>query len=185
MIRKGFFLGVFFGAILWGLISCGTVQIVSEKKTAPEPVRQERPLPEKTTPKSPPPPAPAEKGFFEKIIQKIAPPDSFSRSYPVEFAAFHAKANSALQEYARAKKGNSFQISRLGSDEVVLRGVFVREGTQERYGATLSLKPAGAKKSQMEIKLAPAAGAPSSGNPEDAAREIFSIIEKSLAAQNP
>ncbi|MCX5914780.1 MAG: hypothetical protein NTV04_22935 [Deltaproteobacteria bacterium] len=112
---------------------------------------------EKTPESSPPPEAPPERSFLEKIIQKIAPADTFSRTYPVDFASFHPKANSALQDYARTRKGNSFQISRLGSDEVVLRGVYVREGTQERYSATLTVKPAGPQKSQLEIKVTPAA----------------------------
>jgi len=85
-----------------------------------------------------------------------------------------------LQEYARTRKGNSFSISRLGSDEVVLRGIYLREGPQERYSATLTLKPAGPKKSQMEIKVTPAAETSSAGDPEAAAKEIFSIVEKSL-----
>jgi len=184
MKRKAYWVGVFFGAILWGLNSCGTVQIVSDKKSAPEPARQEKPAPAKRPPQSPPPvQAPAEKSFLEKIIQKISPPDSFSRSYPVEFSSFHPQANSALQEYARTRKGNSFSISRLGSDEVVLRGIYLREGPQERYSATLTLKSAGPKKSQMEIKVAPAAETSSSGDPEAAAKEIFSIVEKSLGTQ--
>ena len=184
MKRKAYWVGVFFGAILWGLNSCGTVQIVSDKKSAPEPTRQEKPAPEKAPPKSPPPAQPpAEKSFLEKIIQKIVPPDSFSRSYPVEFSSFHSQANSALQEHARTRKGNSFSISRLGSNEVVLRGVYLREGTQERYSTTLTLKPTGAKKSQMEIKMTPAAESSPAGNPEAAANEIFSIVEKSLGTQ--
>jgi hypothetical protein len=184
MQRKAYWVGVFFGAILWGLNSCGTVQIVSDKNSAPEPTRQGKTAPEKTPPKSPPPAqAPAEKSFLEKIIQKVVPPDSFSRSYPVEFSSFHPQANSALQEYARTRKGNSFSISRLGSDEVVLRGVYLREGTQERYSATLTLKSAGPKKSQMEIKVAPAAETSSPGDPEAAAKEIFSLVEKALGTQ--
>lgn len=184
MKQKALFCAIFFLAMLWGLNSCGTIQIVSDKKPGPEPARQEKPAPEKTPPKSPPPAqAPAEKSFLEKIIQKIAPPDSFSRSYPVEFSSFHPQANSALQEYARTRKGNSFSISRLGSDEVVLRGVYLREGTQERYSATLTLKSVGPKKSQMEIKVTPAAETSSSGDPEPAAKEIFQIVEKSLGTQ--
>ena len=186
MERKIFFLGVFFLAILWGLNSCGTVQIVSDKKPAPEPTRQEKPVPEKTIPKGPPPPEAAkEKSFLEKIIQKIAPSDTFSRIYPIEFASFHSQTNSALQDYARTRKGNSFQISRLGSNEVVLRGIYLREGTQERYAATLTVKPAGPKQSQLEIKVGPATEANSSGNPEAAAKELFLIIEKSAGTRTP
>jgi hypothetical protein len=196
MNRKAYLLGIFFLAVSWGLNACGTVQIVSEKKTvpeaarkdkpAPEAARQERAAPEKAPPKSTPPPAaPAEKSFLEKIILKIAPPESFSRTYPVEFASFHPGANSALQDYARTRKGNSFQISRLGSDEVVLKGQYVREGTQERYGVTLTVKPAGPKKSQLEIKMAPAKEGESPPNPEAAAKEIFRIVEKSVGSQTP
>jgi len=172
--------------MFWGLNSCGTIQIVHDQKSGPEPSRQERPAPEKTPPKgTPSPEAPPEKGFFERMFQKIMPPDAFSRTYPVEFTSFHPQANSALQDYARARKGISFQISRLGSNEVVLRGVYVREGTQERYSATLTVRPAGPKKSQLEIKLVPAAEAASSGNPEEAAKEIFLIIEKSAGTRAP
>jgi hypothetical protein len=183
---KSFFPGVFFWAILWGLCSCGTVQIKSDKKPAPEPTREEKPAPEKATPKGhPAPEAPKEKGFLGKIFQKIAPSDTFSRTYPIEFSSFHPRANSALQDYARTRKGNSFQISRLGSNEVVLRGIYIREGTQERYAATLTARPAGIKQSQLEIKVNPATETNSSGNPEAAAQEIFLIIEKSLGTRAP
>jgi len=186
MKPKAYFLGVFFLGMIWGLNSCGTIQIVSDKKPGPEPARQEKSAPQKTPPKGPPPPeAPPEKSFFERMFQKIAPPDTFSRTYPMEFASFYSQANSALQDYARTRKGNSFQISRLGSNEVVLRGIYLREGTQERYSATLTVKPAGPKRSQLEIKVAPAAEASSSGNPEAAAKEIFLIIEKSAGTRTP
>ena len=186
MKREVYFFAVFFLAILWGLNSCGTVQIVSEKKPAAEPIRQERTVPDKPPPKSPPPPeAPPEKSFLEKIIPKIAPPHTFSRTYPIDFASFHPKANSALQDYARTRRGNSFQISRLGSDEVVLKGVFLREGTQERYSAILTIKPSGPQKSQLEIKVGAAAEAGSSANLEAAAKEIFLIIEKSAGTRTP
>ncbi|MBP1714276.1 MAG: hypothetical protein H6Q42_2479 [Deltaproteobacteria bacterium] len=186
MKKKASWLAVFLLAILWGVHSCGTVQIVSEKKSTPEPVRQGKTAPEKTTPKGQSPPeASAEKSFLERIYQKIVPPDSFSRTYPVDFAVFHPKANSALQDYARTRKGNSFQISRLGSNEVVLRGVYLREGTQERYATTLFVRPAGPKQSQLEIKMGPAAEGAPSGNPEAAANEIFLIIEKSAGTRTP
>jgi hypothetical protein len=186
MKPKAYFLGVFFLTVLWGLNSCGTIQIVSDKKPGSEPVRQEKPVPEKTPPQGPPPPgAPPEKSFIERMYQKIVAPDTFSRTYPMEFASFHPQANSALQDYARTRKGNSFQISRLGSDEVVLRGVYLREGTQERYSATLIVKPAGPQKSQLEIKMAPGAEGASPRNPEAAAKEIFLIIEKSVGTRTP
>jgi hypothetical protein len=186
MKQKAHFCAIFFLAILWGLNSCGTIQIVSDKKPGPEPVRQEKSAPEKTPPKGPPPPeAPPEKSFFERMFEKIAPPDTFSRTYPMEFASFYSQANSALQDYARTRKGNSFQISRLGSNEVILRGVYLREGTQERYSATLIVKPAGPKKSQIEIKVAAAAEGATPGDPEAAAKEIFLIIEKSAGNRTP
>jgi hypothetical protein len=186
MKPKAYFLGLFFLGMLWGLNSCGTIQIVSDKKPGPEPIREERSAPEKTPPKGPlPPEAPPEKGFFERMFQKIVPPDTFSRTYPLEFASFHSQANSALQDYARTRKGNSFQISRLGSNEVVLRGIYLREGTQERYSATLTVKPAGPKRSQLEIKVALATEGASTGDPEAAAKEIFLIIEKSAVNRTP
>ena len=186
MKRKAYSFAVFLLAILWGLNSCGTVQIVSDKKPTPEAARQEKSSPEKTPPKGSPPQAPPlEKGFLEKIFQKIAPSDTFSRTYPIEFSSFHSPTNSALQDYARTRKGNSFQISRLGSNEVVLKGIYLREGTEERYATTLTVKPAGSKQSQLEIKVVPATETTSSGNPEAAAKEIFQIIEKSTGIRTP
>jgi len=185
MKRKICFLGPLFLAILWGLNSCGTVQIVSDKQPAPEATERGKPAPEKTARKEPSPQAPKEKGFLEKVIEKIAPADTFSRTYPIEFASFHSQTNSVLQDYARSRKGNSFQISRLGSNEVVLRGIYLREGTQERYAATLTIKPAGPRQSQLEIKVGPATDANSAGNLEAAAQEIFRIIEKPAKTRTP
>ncbi len=186
MKPKAYFLGILLLAAIWGLNSCGSVEIVSDKKSAPEAIRQEKPAPEKTPPKgSAPPEASAEKNIFQRMFQKIMPPDTFSRTYPMEFTSFHPQANSALQDFARTRKGNSFQISRLGSNEVVLKGVYLREGTQERYAATLVVKPAGPKKTQLEIKVVPAAEGASPGDPEAVAKEIFLIIEKSTGTRAP
>lgn len=179
------FFGLLFLAILWGLNSCGTVQIVSDKQPAPETTQREQPSPGKATRKEPAPEAPKEKGFLEKIIQKIAPANTFSRTYPIEFSSFHSQTNSALQNYARTRRGNSFQIARLGSNEVVLKGIYLREGTQERYAATLTIKPAGPKQSQLEIRVGPATDANPPGNLEVAAQEIFRIIEKPVGTRTP
>jgi hypothetical protein len=191
MKGRNFFLLVLFLLVLWGLSSCGTVQIVSEKTPAAEPPRQakappEKIPPEKTAPKAPAPPeAPAEKGFLQKMLQKVAPTDTFSRTYPVEFASFHPQANSALQNSARTRKGNSFRISRLGSNEVVLKGIYLREGTRETYSLTLVARPAGAKKSELEIKAVLTPEGTSGGDPEAAAKEVFLIIDKFIGNHTP
>ena len=183
MKRMVYLLLSFLAGISLTLSSCGTIQIVPKDQPAKEQVQKE-----KTSPEKAPPPevarkeSPPEKGFLDKILQKISPQDTFARTYPFDFGLFYPKANSALQDYARGKKGNSFQISRIGSDAVILRGVYLREGTQERYVSTLTIKPAGSQKSLLEIKFDSSGGDASSGNPGDAAKEIFQIIEKAAGA---
>src|SRR5512147_1522040 len=93
---KKSFLWALFLFVFWGVNSCGTVQIASEKTPAAEPARQAKAPPEKipqekTAPKAPAPPAEAsaDKGFLQKMFQKIAPPETFSRTYPLEFSSFH------------------------------------------------------------------------------------------------
>ncbi len=170
---------LFLAGALMALNSCGTIQIVTKEYPAEEQVQAG-----KTSPEKPPPPKvsreepPREKSFLDKIFQKISPQDTFTRTYPYDFGLFYPKANSALQDYARSKKGNSFQISRIGSDSVILRGVYLREGGQERYVSTLTIKPAGPQKSLLEIKFDTSSGTSSSSSPENAAKEIFQIIEK-------
>lgn len=104
--------------------------------------------------------------------------DTFSRTYSMEFRSFHPKANTALQEYARKHKGNSFQIMRLGSDAVVLQGRYKREADTDRFFATITAKPAGAKKTSTEIKISSTNPEASSEYLEKAAGELFRIIEK-------
>ncbi|MBI5969024.1 MAG: hypothetical protein HY882_14350 [Deltaproteobacteria bacterium] len=105
--------------------------------------------------------------------------DPFSRTYSMEFMDFHPKINLALQSYARTNPGNSFQITRLGNDAVIIRGLYQRE--KVRVPVTLTIKPGGASKSLIEIKI-------SWKNPDIApedleviASELFQIVEKATA----
>ena len=119
-----------------------------------------------------------EKGFLAGIFQRIIPQDTFTRIYAIDFGSFHGQANAALQDHAKTHKGNSFQISRVGSDAVILRGVYLREGGREKYVSILTIKPIASQKCQLEIKFDSSAGGPSSSRPDEAAKEIFQIIEK-------
>lgn len=179
MIRRSCILVFFLVTLLPGLNSCGTIQIVPKDQPPKEQVQGEKTPAEKMPPKATPEGESRQgKSFLDKIYEKISPPDTFARTYPLDFGLFYPKANSALQDYARNRKGNSFQISRIGSDAVVLRGVYLRGGTKERYVSTLTIKPAGSQKSLLEIKFDPSGGNSTSPNPEEAAKELFQIIEK-------
>ena len=104
--------------------------------------------------------------------------DKYSRTYSMDFSSFHPRMNSALQEYAQKHKGNSFRVVRLGSDGVTIRGYFKSDKNQERFSAEMAIRPAGQKKTGLEIKL-------STPNPklaadllEKAYQELFQIIEQ-------
>jgi hypothetical protein len=107
--------------------------------------------------------------------------DPFSRIYPVEFLAFHSEVNSALQEFAREQRGNSFQISRLGSDAVTFRGQVKRGKEGDRVPITLQVKPAGGKKTIIEIKFSGNADK-KPADMETVAGELFLVIEKKTGA---
>lgn len=187
MKHRAVFLGLFFPAMLLCLNACGTLQIVSEKKPVSEPVVRERPAAGKPSPAPAEgrPERPPEKSFLQRLAEKISPPEVFARTFPVEFSSFHPRANSALQDYARTRKGNAFQVARLGGEEVILKGHFRSEGSGERFAATLTAKPAGPKKSRLEIRMTPVAEPSSADNLEAAAEEIFAIVEKSFRSETP
>ena len=104
--------------------------------------------------------------------------DIFSRTYAEDFMFFHPKLNSALQDYAKRHKGNSFQIARLGSDAVIIQGFYQGERDPGRYSTTITITPAGAGKSRTEIKISAKSPKASSKNLEGAARDLFQTIEK-------
>ena len=104
--------------------------------------------------------------------------DPFSRVYPVPFRDFHPKLNQALQKYAKEKPGNSFQVARLGSDSVVIRGFFQKEPNQTRFPLVIIARPTGSDKSNLEIKPSASQGGTSLGPLEASADELFRIIER-------
>jgi hypothetical protein len=109
----------------------------------------------------------------EKIVK-----DKFSRTYSMDFASFHPKLNSALQEYAQKHKGNSFRVVRLGSDGVMIRGYFKSDNHQERFSTEITVKPADQKKTRLEIKLFANNPTVSPDSFEKASQELFQIIAR-------
>lgn len=109
----------------------------------------------------------------EKIVK-----DKFSRTYSMDFTSFHPKLNSALQEYAQRHKGNSFRVVRLGSDGVMIRGYFKSDKHQERFSTEITVKPAGQKKTRLEIKLSANNPTVSPDSFEKASQELFQIIAR-------
>lgn len=178
MKRKAYFSLILAASILCGFVSCRTIQIVPEEKPPQEKAQREKTTQEKTIPQEAPQHEVAQKkGFLERMFQKIIPQDTFTRIYALDFGSFHGRVNTALQDYANTHKGNFFQIARLGSNAVILRGVYLREGGREKYVSTLTIKPIASKKCQLEIKFDISAGGSISSNPDEAAKEIFQIIE--------
>ena len=104
--------------------------------------------------------------------------DDFSRIYAIDFISFYPKVNSVLQDYAKKRKGNSFQVTRLGNDAVIIRGLCKGEQYQDRFSTTITVKPRGPKRTRMEIKISSGNPAASSKDLEMAARELFQIVEK-------
>ena len=179
MKRKVNFSLIFVVSILCGFVACHKIQIAREERPPQEKAQQEKTAQEKTIPQgAPQQEATQKKGFLAGIFQRIIPQDTFTRIYAINFASFHGQANAALQDHAKTHKGNSFQISRVGSDAVILRGVYLREGGREKYVSILTIKPIASRKCQLEIKFDSSAGGPSSSNPDKAAKELFQIIEK-------
>jgi hypothetical protein len=206
MKRKASFFLVLAVSILGGFVACPKIQIPQEVERPPrEKVQQEKKVQERTIPQEAPRQKAIQKettrqeatqkeitqeatqkgvaqkeGFSAGVLRKIIPQDAFTRTYATDFGTFYGQANAALQDHARTHKGNSFRVSRLGSDAVILRGVYLREGEggPEKYVPILTIKPIASRKSQLQIKFDSSAENPSPPNPEVAAREIFQIIEK-------
>ncbi len=104
--------------------------------------------------------------------------DPFSRVYAVPFKDFHPKLNQALQKYAKEKPGNSFQVARLASDLVIIRGLYQKEPNQARLPVVITTKPLGSHKTSVQIKSAASQEGPSSGSIVASVGELFQIIEK-------
>ena len=104
--------------------------------------------------------------------------DPFSRVYAVSLKDFHPRLNQALQKYAKEKPGNSFQVTRLGSDLVIIRGFYQKEPNQARLPVVIMTKPAGPEKSRLEIKPSSSQGGTSLEFIVTSARELFQIVEK-------
>jgi hypothetical protein len=104
--------------------------------------------------------------------------DPFSRVYAVPFKDFHPKLNQALQKYAREKPGNSFQVTRLGSDLVIIRGSYQKEPNQARLTVVITTRPAGSERTTLEIKPSAGQGGTSPGLVVASAGELFQIVEK-------
>jgi hypothetical protein len=110
--------------------------------------------------------------------------DIFSRTYAVPFQSFHPRLNSALQEFAREHKGNSFQVLRLGSDGVVIRGIYQRDWDQARFFITLRVVPLGPDRTRSEIQISSSRPGTSSETLAMAAGELFQIIEDRTSAHS-
>ena len=104
--------------------------------------------------------------------------DNFSRTYAVDFMSFHPRLNSALQDYAKNHKGNSFRVALLRNDAFILQGFYQGEQEQDRLPSTITAKPAGPGRTKMEIKISPCDSKISSEYLKDVARDLFQIIEK-------
>jgi hypothetical protein len=103
--------------------------------------------------------------------------DLFSRTYAVPFQSFHPRLNSALQEFAQEHRGNSFQVLRLGSDGVIIRGLYQRDWDQARFFITLRVVPLGPDRTRSEIQISSTRPGASSESLAMAAGELFQIIE--------
>jgi len=89
---------------------------------------------------------------------------------------FFPKTNLALQSYAQRNPGNSFQITRLGNDGVIIRGLYQRE--KVRVPVTLTIKPGGPSRSFLEVKIYWENRDIAPGDLEIVASELFQIVEK-------
>ncbi|MGQ9694571.1 MAG: hypothetical protein ACUVWV_07490 [Thermodesulfobacteriota bacterium] len=117
---------------------------------------------------------------LEKISEKILSPDTFSCTYDLNFYSFHPKFNSFLQEYARQHKGSSFQIRRLGSAEVIWRGILKLKNRAENLPVEIVSKPAGQKKSKLEIKFLDDSSLRTSASGVRASAEFFQAVEEGM-----
>ena len=122
---------------------------------------------------------------LQRLSEEGPGKDKFSRAYSQEFASFHPKVNSALQEYAQKNKGNSFRIARLGNDGVIIRGYFKSGQYQERFSTEIMVKPSGRGKTLLEINFAVNTPSVSTDSLEKASQEIFRIVEKGTGVSLP
>ena len=149
MKRKAGFFVVLALSILCGVVACPKIQIPLEERPPQEKAQQEKEVQEKTIPQEAPQQKAIQKedtqqeaaqkeitqkeGFSAGIFRRTIPQDTFTRIYAIDFGSFYGQANAALQDHARTHKGNSFHVSRIWSDAVILRGVYLRERGQEKY----------------------------------------------------
>lgn len=117
---------------------------------------------------------------LDKISEKIFIQDTFSRTYDLNFYIFHPKLNSFLQEYARQNKGNSFQIRRLGSGEVIWRGVFKLQNSSDIFPVEISCKPADQNKSKLEIKFLGDPSSRAGASLPRAADDFFQVVKEGM-----
>jgi hypothetical protein len=118
----------------------------------------------------------APRGMFPGEVEEL-----FARTYAVPFQSFHPKLNSALQEFAREHKGNSFQVLRLGSDGVVIRGLYQRDWDHARFIVSLRVVPLGPDQTRIEMQISSNRPDTSTENLAMAAGELFQIIEDRTA----
>ena len=103
--------------------------------------------------------------------------DLYSRTYGVDFKTLHPKLNSALQEFAREHKGNSFQVLRLGSDGLVIRGLYRRDWDQARFLVNLHAFPLPGDRTRIDIRITSDRPDSSAEDLAMAAGGLFQIIE--------
>ena len=107
-----------------------------------------------------------------------APAGKFSRTYGLDFMSFHSRLNSALQDYAKGHKGNSFQVTHLGSDRVIIQGFYKRGQYRGPLSTTIMVKTAGPKRTGVEIGISSRDPKISSGDLKEAAGDLFQIIDQ-------
>ena len=115
---------------------------------------------------------------FKILLTEKSKGDPFSRVYAVPLKDFHPRLNQALQKYSKENPGNSFQVTRLGSDLVIIRGFYQKESNQARLSVVIMTKPVGAGKSRLEIKPSANQGGAFPGLDVASAGELFQIVEK-------
>lgn len=120
-----------------------------------------------------------------KISERFFLSDTFSRIYNLNFSSFHPQLNSFLQDYAQKNKGNSFQIRRLGSDEVVWRGILKMKNSIESFSVEISAKALRREKSQLELKFLGDHSQGSSASWKKASAELFHALEKGVKISFP
>ncbi|HSR14008.1 MAG TPA: hypothetical protein VLS90_21350 [Thermodesulfobacteriota bacterium] len=106
------------------------------------------------------------------------PADPYSRTYGIAFKDFHPRINQALQKYSRENPGNSFQVSRLGSDLVAFRGLMKSNGSA--LFLAIQTSAAGSDKSRIEIR--PPEGQAGPAAEKNIAR-LFDSIEAELGVK--